>query len=85
MHAAEIDIHLDLCHFQSTSSASNTGPSWQQARTVPSAIWTLHVLQAPNPQVIIRSIETWQGICASAAILATPAIMGWGPQVMTTS
>ena len=47
---------------------------------VPSAIWTAQPRQAPTPQAIRSSMDTWQGTPNSAAALATLFSMGLGPQ-----
>ena len=51
-----------------------------QAPLRPSTVSTRQVVQAPKPQPMRRSMDTWQGTPALAAWAATPAIMGWGPQ-----
>ena len=56
-----------------------------QAPTLPLVVGTTQVAQAPKPQVIMRSIETWQATSAARAWSATACIMGSGPQVITTS
>ena len=67
--------------FQSTSPASNTGPSLHTCCMVPSAIWMAQPRQAPTPQAIRSSMDTWQGTPNSAAT-RRPRFSAWalGPQ-----
>ena len=62
--------------------ASNTGPH-MQAPFIPSTVSTLQVLQAPKPQLIMRSSDTSQYAPTSAAAVATFFIMTAGPQLAT--
>ena len=50
---------------------------------MPEVVSTLHVLQAPNPQLIMRSRDASQYTPASAAAWATLLIMTPGPHVAT--
>ena len=50
---------------------------------VPSAIWMAQPRQAPTPQAIRSSMDTWQGTPYSAATTATFFSMGLGPQAKT--
>ena len=54
-----------------------------QAPFIPLVVSTAQVLQAPKPQLIMRSSETSHGTPAFAAAAAILAIMGSGPQAAT--
>ena len=53
--------------YHTTFEDSKTGPS-TQARRLPSVVSTTQDKQAPTPQAIRRSIDTWHSTWASAAI-----------------
>ena len=50
---------------------------------MPSVVATLQVLQAPKPQLIMRSSDASQYAPAASAASATFCIMTPGPQVAT--